>query len=157
MVDSKSTIVTVTGIYSLVRALLGICGSLALLGLGSVVGVLGGSNVLQEAQQAGADLSAQELAALQAAVGGGGILVSLLGIVTLLVSIALLVDAVGLFQSKPWAWMLTIVLYGASALLAVLGFLNGGITILNVVFLAIDLVIVYLFWTSEEVKRALGK
>lgn len=110
MVDSKSTIVTVTGIYSLVRALLGICGSLALLGLGSVVGVLGGSNVLQEAQQAGADLSAQELAALQAAVGGGGILVSLLGIVTLLVSIALLVDAVGLFQSKPWAWMLTIVL-----------------------------------------------
>lgn len=153
MSSSRSTIVTVVAIYTLVAAILGLCGSLGILGLGSIAGSL--SSI---ASQTGQELSTQEQQALAAVSTGGGILLTIIGVITLVVAIVLLVDAVGLFQTKPWSWMLTLVLYGINVVLTLIGWLGGGgFTILSLILLVINIIIIYLFWTNAEVKQTLGQ
>ncbi|MBL8162015.1 MAG: DUF2127 domain-containing protein [Anaerolineae bacterium] len=152
MGSSKSTIVTATAVWSLINAIFSLCGSLALLGVGAIAGSFG-----QLASQEGVDLTTEQQQAIAAVSGVGGVLVTILGVVTLVVAIALLVNAIGLFQTKPWSWRLTLVLFGISVVLSVLGWLNNGFTAISLVFTVLNAVIVYLFWTNAEVKQTLGQ
>lgn len=153
--SSKSTIVTVVAIYTAIQAVLSLCAAFGAIAGGALLGGAGAA-INQAALESG-DPQAAEAAAAISGVGGG--LVAILGIVVLIVAIALLVDAVGLFQSKPWSWMLTLVLYGINVVLTVLQLLtNGqGFSILSLVFLVINVVILFLFWTNREVKQTLGQ
>lgn len=152
MGSSKSTIVTATAVWSLINAIFSLCGALALLGVGAIAGSFG-----QLATTQGSELTAEQQQALAAVSGAGGLLVSVLGVVTLVVAIALLINAIGLFQTKPWSWRLTLILFGISVVLSVLGWLNNGFTVLSLVFTVLNAVIVYLFWTNAEVKQTLGQ
>jgi hypothetical protein len=151
--SQKSTIVTVVAIYSLILAIFSLCVALPVIGLGSLTGSLG-----QIASQTAQELSAEEQQALAVVSGAGGALVTILGLLFLVIAIALLVDAVGLFQSKPWSWMLTVVLYGIYVVLTVINWIsNSSFNILGLVFVVIAALIIFLFWTNADVKRTLGK
>ncbi len=149
--------IVVTAIYTLINAIFSLCGALAVLGLGAIAGI--GTAALNQAAQSG-DADAQAAANAIGAAGGLATgLISIVGILVLVVAIALLVDAVGLFQVKPWAWMLTIVLYGISVVLTVLQWLLNGnnFNILSLVLLVINVAIIYLFYTNADIKSAFGK
>ena len=151
--SQRSTIVTVVAIYSLVLAIFSLCAALPVIGLGSLTGSLG-----QIASQTGEELTAQEQEALAAVSGVGGALVTVIGLLLLVIAIALLVDAVGLFQTKPWSWMLTVVLYGIYVVLTIITWIaNNSFNILSLVFVVIAALIIFLFWTNADVKRTLGK
>jgi hypothetical protein len=151
--SQRSTIVTVVAIYSLILAVFSLCASLPVIGLGSLTGSLG-----QIASQSGQELTAEEQQALAAVTGTGGALVTIIGILLLVIAIALLVDAVGLFQTKPWSWMLTVVLYGIYVVLTVVSWItSGSFNVLGLVFVVIAALIIFLFWTNADVKRTLGK
>ena len=155
--SSKPTMIVVTAIYTLINAIFSLCGALAVLGLGAIAGI--GTAALNQAAQSG-DADAQAAANAIGAAGGLATgLISIVGILVLVVAIALLVDAVGLFQVKPWAWMLTIVLYGISVVLTVLQWLLNGnnFNILSLVLLVINVAIIYLFYTNADIKSAFGK
>jgi hypothetical protein len=121
---------------------------------GAILGCLGSSAIL--AAQESCDASSGQAAAAIGAVGGG--LIAVFGIVFLVIGIALIVDAIGLFQGKPWSWMLTLVLYGIYLVLTVIGWvINRNFSVLNLVFVIIAGAIVYLFYSNADIKRALGK
>ena len=154
--SSKSTIITVTAIVTAIVGILNLCGSLLIITGGAFLG--GVSNLAnQAAQQSGENLTAEQQQALSAASAVGGPILTLLGIAGLVVAIALLVDAVGLFQTKPWSWMLTIVLFGILIVIQVLTWLTGGFGIVGLIWVVISAVIIYLFYTNADVKRTLGK
>jgi hypothetical protein len=151
---SKPTIIVVTAILSVVAGILNLCGGFAAVTGGALLGGLGAA-ANQAALESG-DAAAGQAAAALGAVGGG--LIAVFGVVFLVLGIALIVDAVGLFQGKPWSWMLTVVLYGVYVVLSILGWLiNRDFSIVSLVFVVIAGVIVYLFYTSDDIKRALGK
>ncbi len=152
--SNKSTIVTVVAIYTAVQALISLCGGLLTLAGGAILGGAGAA-INQAALESGDAEAAQAAAALT---GMGSGLIAILGIVVLIVAVAQLVDAVGLFQSKPWSWMLTIVLYGISVGLTILQLLAGGrLEIIGIFFLVVNAVIIFLFLTNQDVKNTLGK
>ncbi|NWF67798.1 MAG: hypothetical protein HXY40_01810 [Chloroflexi bacterium] len=147
--SSRSTIVTATAVYSLISALLNFCGAISFMGLRAIGGLLP-----QLADTA--DLTAQEQQALAQASALSGLL-PIFGALFGVIAILLLVDAVGLFQAKPWSWMLTVGLYGASVVLAVLSWAGGGFSLLSVGTTLIAALIVYLFLTNADVKQTLGR
>jgi hypothetical protein len=152
--SSKPTMIIVTAIVSVVIGILNLCGGFAAVTGGAILGGLGA--VANQAAQESGDVAAGEAVAALGAVGGG--LIAVFGIVFLVIGIALIVDAVGLFQGKPWSWMLTLVLYGIYLVLTVVGWLiNRDFSIVNLVFVVVAGVIVYLFYTNADIKRALGK
>ena len=153
---SKPTMIVVTAIVSAIIGVLNLCGSIAIITGGALLGGLG-AVANQAAQQAGEQLTAEEQQALAAVSNVGGPLITILGIVGLVVAIALLVDAVGLFQGKPWSWMLTIALYGVLIIIQVLTILTSGFNILSLVWILIAGAIAFLFYTNADIKRALGQ
>ncbi|MBZ0275013.1 MAG: hypothetical protein K8I60_02640 [Anaerolineae bacterium] len=64
----------------------------------------------------------------------------------------LVVIATGLFKTKPWAWMGTILYFGIESFVAVW----TGLTISRIVFLVIAAAILYIF-SSDPVKQVFGK
>jgi hypothetical protein len=154
--SSRSTIVTVVAILAAVIGVLNLCGSFAIITGGALLGGLG-SIANQAAQQSGETLTAEEQQALAAVSNVGGPLITILGLAGLVVAIALLVDAVGLFQSKPWSWMLTIVLFGVLIIIQVITWLTAGFNIISLIWVIIAAAIVYLFYTNADVKRSLGQ
>lgn len=152
--SSKPTMIVVTAILSVLAGILNLCGGFAAVTGGALLGGLGAA-ANQAALETG-DAAAGQAAAAIGAVGGG--LFALFGVLFLVLGIALIVDAIGLFQGKPWSWMLTIVLYGAYVILNVLGWLlNNSFSVASLVFVVIGGAIVFLFYTNEDIKRALGK
>jgi hypothetical protein len=155
--SSKPTMIVVTAILSIVLAILNLCGGFAAVTGGAILGGLG-SVVNQAAQEAGAELDAEAAAAAAAISGLGGGLFVIFGLVFLVIGIALLVDAIGLFQGKPWSWMLTIVLYSIFAVLTLISALTSNtLGIWPIIQIAVGAAIVYLFYTNADIKRALGK
>lgn len=153
---SKPTMIVITAVVSALVGIVNLCGGIAGLTGGAL---LGGAGAIanQISSESGQALTAEEQAALNAVSAGGGALLTILGIVGLIIGIALIVDAVGLFQGKPWSWMLTIVLYAALIVIQVVSALSGGFGILSLVWIVVAGAIVYLFYTNADIKRALGK
>lgn len=154
---SKPTLIVVTAILSIVLAILNLCGGFAAVTGGAILGSLG-TVANQAAQEAGTEIDAETAAAISALGGLGGGLIAIFGLVFLVLGIALIVDAVGLFQGKPWSWMLTIVLYGLFAILTLLSAItNNSFGIWPIIQIVVAGAIAYLFYTNEDIKRALGK
>lgn len=150
--SSRNTIVTVVAIYLVVSGILALCGSIALVTGGALFGALGSLPT-----EATAGLTEAERASLSAAVsevGATGGLITVLGIVTLVISIAQLIIAVGLFQKKPWAWRATIGVLAISILISLLTTVFGGG--INLVGIIIGAAIAYLFYTNQDVRADLG-
>jgi hypothetical protein len=154
--SSKPTMIIVTAVVSAIVGIVNLCGSLVAITGGAF---LGGAGAIanQISSESGQTLTAEEQAALNAVSAGGGALLTILGIVGLIIGIALLVDAVGLFQGKPWSWMLTIVLYGALIVIQVLTILSGGFGVISLVWIVVAGAIAFLFYTNADIKRALGQ
>ena len=154
--SSKPTMIVVTAIVSALVGIVNLCSGVAGLAGGALVGGAG-AIANQISSESGQALTAEEQAALNAVSAGGGALLTILGIVGLVIGIALIVDAIGLFQGKPWSWMLTIGLYGVLIIIQILTILTSGFGILSLVWIVVAGAIVYLFYTNADIKRALGK
>lgn len=92
------------------------------------------------------------------AAGGSGALgglVSLLGIVAIVQGVLALAFAYGAWTLKPWAWMLGIVAFGLSLVLAVLGIINGDFSGQIISALIAVAILYYLF--TPNVKAAFGR
>jgi uncharacterized membrane protein HdeD (DUF308 family) len=139
---SGSSVVKGAAVYSLVQALLSLCGAATSLGVGALVNT--------------AQLTAEEQDALAASGAVTGLL-SILGIIFGIVGIVMLVNAFGLWTRKSWAWMLTVGVFGVNVVLSVLGWLGGSFTTVSLGTTLISAVIVYFFLTNAEVKSYLGK
>ena len=153
--SGNSTIAVVSAIYMLILAVLNICGSLTLLGLGAFAGgMMGAVNTAIEAE--GEELSAEAAEALAQAAGATGI-VTILGVIGLVVAVAALVMAIGIFMKKPWSYMGTIVVNGVYIVLGIVGILTSGLNPMTLVLMIISAVIIYLFYSNAEVKQVLGQ
>jgi hypothetical protein len=146
---SGSSVVKGAAAYSLLQAVLSLCGAISALGLGAV-----GSNLGSLAGSA--DLTAEQQQAIAASGAASGLL-SIFGIVFGIIGILMLVNAFGLFQRKPWAWTTTVGIFGLNVVLSVANWLTGSFNAVSLGTTLISAVIVYFFLTNAEVKAELGK
>lgn len=146
----NTVIAVLAAIYMTLLAIFSFCGSLAVVGLGSLAGGL-------FSQLGSATTDASASAALSEAASASGFL-TIIGIVTLILSIAMLVVAIGVFMKKPWAYQGTLGVNGLYIALVVLGIIaGGGLNIVSVVLAIISGVIIYLFMTHGDTKAVFGK
>ncbi len=135
----RPTGVTILAILAAIVGILGLCASLALIGLGGVFGGILGGRV-----GAGAGLF----------VGALGVF---LGVITLVIALLELAFAYGAWNLRPWAWLLGIGTEVVAGLLAVIRLIDGrGSAGSEVISIAIAAIIVYYLMTPE-VKRAFGR
>ena len=135
----RPTGVTILAVLAAIVGVLALCGALALVGLGSILGGIAGSRL-------GA---------------GAGILVGSLGVIfglfTLVIALLELAFAYGAWNLRPWAWMLGIVAQGISVVLGLVRLVDGrGIASGEIIGIVISGLIIYYLRTSE-VKRAFGR
>lgn len=148
----RSSIIKIVAIYFVIAAILGLCGGLALFGIGGMAGIIGGSvGVLNDA-----NLSPEAQQALNEAGGlaGIGVAAMLLGIVSIIMAPIMLVVAYGLFQRKAWARQGTILVAALSVLQSLFS-LTSGFT--SIITLIISGFVLYLFWTDEGIKMELSQ
>ena len=154
--SGNSTLVVVTAIYMIVIGILGVCGSLASVVGGSLLGGLGGF-LGQSTAGLDSESAAAANEAIAAASSASGFL-TIIGLISLVIAIAAIVIAVGLFMKKPWAYMGVIVVNVGYIIVAILGILfGGGFGIVQLVPAIISAVIVYLFYTDAATKAAFGR
>jgi hypothetical protein len=146
-VDRK-TIVQIVAILMAIGGVLGICGGIALVGLGGIVGI-GSVGVAPLA-------GTSEGAAAVAAGAGAGILAAITGIVLLVEGVLSVVVAYGLFTRQPWARMGTVIVAGIGILGQVLSLLTGG-GFSAIIQGAIYAFIAYFFYTDAELKAYLDR
>jgi len=130
--------VTILAVLAAIGGVLGLCGSLALVGLGSLLG-----GVLASVVGPGVGLAAGGLAVL-----GGGLL--------LLVSVLNLAFAYGAWNLQSWAWMLGVVAQVLALVSAVLSIFGGDSVGNHLVSVAIAGIILY-YLNTPDVKRAFGR
>lgn len=152
----RSTIVKVVAIWLVISGLLGLCGGLALLGVGALGGVLGAGTaaVISESGAAGAD--AAEAAAAGAALAAASGFALILGIIFIILAPASLVVAWALFNRRQWARMGVVILSGISAIGALLSILTGGGVGGNIVQLVINAFVAYFFYTDPGIQQTLS-
>ncbi|HLF25931.1 MAG TPA: hypothetical protein VJG32_06320 [Anaerolineae bacterium] len=136
--QARPTGITILAALAAIGGVLGLCGSLALIGLG---GVLGGV--------------AASVGGAAVGVAAGGLAV-IFGLVALGVSVLDLAFAYGAWNLKPWAWTLGVVAQGISLVLAVINILQGADISGQIISIAIAGIILYYLMTPE-VKRAFGR
>ena len=131
--------VTILAILAAVVGILGLCGSLAAIGLGSVFGGIIGGRV-----NAGAGLFV-------------GFLGVILGAIALVIALLELAFAYGAWNLKPWAWLLGITIEVIAGVLALIRLIDGrGLAGGEVISIALAAFIVY-YLLTPDVKRAFGR
>jgi uncharacterized membrane protein (DUF2068 family) len=79
------------------------------------------------------------------------------GVIILTLGVAYLVTGYGLWQLRKWAWMVALVLSIISLVFMILGLVGGGgLTVNNIVSLAVAGVIIY-YLNTPLVKSAFGR
>lgn len=136
----RPRVITILAVLAAIGGVLGIFGGLGLIGLGAVGGALMG---------AGGE-------------GAAGFLIGafaiIWGLVTLVISVADLAFAYGAWGLKPWAWMLGIVLQGASIFIALINWVGSSSgNFGNFLFTAVISGVIIYYLLTPEVKRAFGK
>lgn len=99
---ARPTGVTILAILAVIGGIFGLLGGLALVGMGGLAGGLVGG-------------------AAGAALGGTAVIA---GLIVLVIGVLDLVLAYGLWNLRPWAWQLGVVLAAVNIVIAVLGFLR---------------------------------
>ncbi len=140
--------------YLIVGGILTICSGVLLAGAGGLAGMVGVMG-LGTGTAVGDPEVAGELAAASAGLGAIGALAVIAGIASIIVGPAMAVVGFGLLRKQPWARMGTIVVVAIS-LITSLMFVFGGSGLLQVLFVIIDAVIIYLFLNDPRIKAELG-
>jgi hypothetical protein len=130
-VPSRPTGITVLAVLSAIGGILGILGGVALIGLGGLGAATTG----------------------EAAFFGLG---AVFGILALATGIASLAFAYGAWTLQPWAWMLGVVLQGASIVLAVIAIISGSDISSQIIGVAIAGIILY-YLMQPNIKAAFGR
>lgn len=137
----NNVLAVVAAIYTIVLCVIQICAGAA---AGLLAGGLG--SLTAAVTEAGGTVDAD--------LAGASGLTGILSILLILVGIALLFAAVGVFMRRPWSWTLMI---GAHAAYAILGVLGGGLSnIVSIIFIVLSVAVVGLFLTQPDIKRALN-
>ncbi|MHB8626529.1 MAG: hypothetical protein ACYDBJ_07795 [Aggregatilineales bacterium] len=141
----RTVVMILVAVYMGIIGVITFCGSLALVGLGSLASSLGS-----------VASTPQGTAAVQA---GGGIAV-VIGVILLLVAIAFLAIAIGLFLVRHWAYMGAIVvnvIYIVVSIVEVLSARSAGVSATTIIFPALSVVAVILLLVDNDTKRAFGR
>lgn len=150
----RSTIVKVVAIWLIISGILGLCGGLALLGIGALGGVLG-AGTAAIIGEAGADAAEAAAAGAELAAASGFALI--LGIIFIILAPASLVVAWALFNRRSWARMGVVILAGISAIGALLSIITGGGGVGgNIVQLVINAFVAYFFYTDSGIQQTLS-
>jgi len=131
--------VTILAVLAAIGGVLGLCGSLTIIGLGGVLGGLA----------AGVGAPAADAAVL------GGLTV-IFGVLSLVLAVLYLVFAYGAWMLKPWAWMLGIAGAILSLALSLINILQGAGIGSQLVSVIIAGVIIY-YLNTPDVKKAFGR
>lgn len=146
---SRSTIVQAAAIYLLIAAFFNLCGGILGLMGGAFAGFAGAVSVgtapldgTGELAQAGAELAA-----------AGGMLL-FIGIVGIIMAPVMLAAAVGLFQRRRWARMLTVAIAAVSAVVSLLSLLFG-FSLFDILWIALGAFVAYFFYTDPGIQMEL--
>jgi hypothetical protein len=152
----RSTIIKVVAIWLVISGVLGLCGGLALLGVGALGGLFGAGTaaVISESGATGTEAAGAAAAGAALAVASGFAVV--LGILFLILAPASLVVAWSLFNRRQWSRMGVVVLMGISAIVSLLSILTGGGLGGNLIPLVIDTFVAYFFYTDPGIQQALS-
>lgn len=153
----RSGLVKAVAVYLVIYAVLNVCAGLALTVAGGMAGIMGASSAAMLSQSGVSTLEGgnEAIAAATAATAFGGLAV-VWGILALISVPLFLVVAFGLFQRKSWARTGAIIALGASILLSVLGFGNGG-GLGNVLWIVVSGFVLYMFLTDEGIRLELSR
>jgi hypothetical protein len=102
------------------------------------------------------ELQDPEMAAATAGLGAIGALTVIAGIASIVIGPAMAVVGWGLLQKKPWSRMGTVIVVGIGLVVSILTAL-GSVGILQILFIVIDGVIIYLFLNDPRIKAELGE
>ncbi len=140
----RTVVMILVAIYMGVIGVISFCGSLALVGLGSLASSLGS-----------VASAPQSTAVVQAASG----IALIIGVIILLVAIAFLAIAVGLFLVKRWAYMGAIVVNVIYVIISIVEILSAqsGVSATTILFPALSVVVVILLLVDNDTKRAFGR
>jgi hypothetical protein len=139
---TSSTVVVVVAIYLILVAIYLFCTGAAAVGCGGFLGSL-------------ATVAGQSSSAAAAGLVSG--LIVLLGIVALVLAVAGLVVAVGMFLSKPWSYQGALIVNGVIIALELISLLTGGLAIWQIVLIVLSGVAIYFLLTDQGAKEALGQ
>jgi hypothetical protein len=131
--------VTILAVLAAIGGVLGLCGSLTIIGLGGVLGGLA----------AGLGAPVADAAAL------GGLTV-IFGVLSLVLAVLYLIFAYGAWTLQPWAWILGIAGAILSLVLSLINVLQGAGIGSQLVSIIIAGVILY-YLNTPDVKRAFGR
>ena len=140
----RPTGVTIIGILTIIGGIVMLLGGIALVTLAAVVPILPLTDDQINSQLANTGMSADMLAILSSATGG----------VFLILGIASLVVAYGLFKAKKWAWTVNVVLSFITIAMGIISIASGNIG--GIASIAISGVIVYYLY-RPHVKAYFGK
>lgn len=140
----RPTGVTIIGILTIIGGIVMLLGGIALVTLAAVVPILPLTDDQINSQLANTGMSADMLAILSSATGG----------VFLILGIASLVVAYGLFKAKKWAWTTSVVLSFITIAMGIISIATGNIG--GIASIAISGVIVYYLY-RPHVKAYFGK
>lgn len=150
----RPTLIRYVSIYMLIVGIFSICGGVLLFIGGAAAGV--GGALGAAALSGTTDPEAQQAAqALGAAAGLSGILL-IYGILSIISGPALFVVGWGLRSRAPWARMGVVVAGGIHVLVSLIGLLTGGGGIFSILWLVVDALIVYAFYSDAGIKAELG-
>ncbi len=151
----RGTIVKVVAIWLVISGVLGLCGGLALLGVGALGG-LGGLSAATVGQTGAAGADSGELAAAGAQLAAASGFAAILGIYLLVLAPVSLVVAWALFNRRQWSRMGVVVIGGLGAIGALLSILTGGGLGGNIVQLIINGFVAYFFYTDAGIQQTLS-
>ena len=146
----RSQLIKWVAYYLIVGGILTICSGVLLTGAGGLAGMAGlmGASVNTEVQD-------PELAAATTGLGAISAVIVIAGIASIVAGPAMAVVGWGLLQKKPWSRMGTVIVVGISLVVSVLTAL-GSVGLLQIAFIVIDAVIIYLFLNDPRIKAELG-
>lgn len=140
----RPTGVTIIGILTIIGGIVMLLGGIALVTLAAVVPILPLTDGQINSQLANTGMSTDMLAIVSSATGG----------VFLILGIASLVVAYGLFKAKKWAWTTSVVLSFITIAMGIISIATGNIG--GIASIAISGVIVYYLY-RPHVKAYFGK
>lgn len=140
----RPTGVTIIGILTIIGGILMLIGGIGLVTLAAVVPIIPSSGGQFNSQLANTGMSTELLGIVSSATGG----------LLLILGIASLVVAYGLFKAKKWAWTISVILSVISIGMGIVSIVTGNIG--AVVSIAISGLILYYLY-RPHVKEYFGK
>lgn len=82
---------------------------------------------------------------------------TVLAVGLLVLAVALLVDAAGLFMRQRWAYLLTVVLAAIYLVMAVVSVFSTGLDVSRIILIVVNVAIIVIFFRDAETKAEFGR